>query len=166
MSGQGNLPEMTKAWTKEHVKQWVTEELKIDEKYGEILFNEEVTGLVLQELTEKDLRDMGLPRGPALLIKRMHNKLNIFPENHNQDSGQLEHTQTSKKQHQKKPQQTQKEEQSMPSNIDLMQKEEQSTPSNLRETRDTKEQESVLIKENALNEVVTTKDKKKEKAKS
>lgn len=167
MSGQGNLPEMTKSWTKEHVKQWVTEELKIDEKYGEILFSEEVTGLVLQELTEKDLRDMGLPRGPALLIKRMHNRLNnIFPENHNQDSGQSEHTQTSKKQHQKKPQQTQKEEQSMPSNIDPTQKEEQSTPSNLRETRDTKEQESVLTKENALNKVVITKDKKKKKLKA
>ncbi|XP_005882177.1 PREDICTED: sterile alpha motif domain-containing protein 9-like [Myotis brandtii] len=158
MSEQVNLPEMTKDWNKEHVKQWVTEDLKIDEKYGQILFNEEVTGLVLQELTEKDLRDMGLPRGPALLIKRMYDRLNnISPENHNQDSGQLEHIKTSKKHHQKKPQQTQKEEeQSMPSNIDH----------NLREIRDTKEQESVLIKENALNEVVTTKDKKKEKLKA
>lgn len=106
MSEQVNLPEMTKDWSKERVKQWVTEDLKIDEKYGQILFNEEVTGLVLQELTEKDLRDMGLPRGPALLIKRMYDRLNnIFPENHNQDSGQLEHTKTSKK-HQKKPKQT------------------------------------------------------------
>ncbi|XP_054582508.1 sterile alpha motif domain-containing protein 9-like [Eptesicus fuscus] len=157
MSEQVNLPEMTKDWNKERVKQWVTEDLKIDEKYGQILFNEEVTGLVLQELTEKDLRDMGLPRGPALLIKRMYDRLNnIFPGNHNQDSGQLEHTKTSKK-HQKKPQQTQKEEeQSMPSNIDH----------NIRETRDTKEQESVLTKENALNEEVTTKDKKKKKLKA
>ncbi|XP_016074281.1 PREDICTED: sterile alpha motif domain-containing protein 9-like [Miniopterus natalensis] len=152
MSEQVDLPEMTKSWSKEHVKRWVTKDLEIDEKYGQILFNEEVTGLVLQELTEKDLRDMGLPRGPALLIKRAYDRLNnSLPENHNQDSGQLNHTKPSKKEHQKKPQRIKKEEeQPMSSKID----------DNLRETRNTKEQESVLMKENALNEVVTTQDKK------
>ncbi|XP_039734028.1 sterile alpha motif domain-containing protein 9-like [Pteropus medius] len=158
MSEQANLPKMTKDWTKEHVKQWVTEALKIDEKYGQILFKEEVTGLVLQELTEKDLRDMGLPRGPALLIKRMFNKLNnSFPENNKQDSGQLDHMKLSKNEHQKKPQQTKKDEQnSVSSNIDH----------DLSETRDTKEQDSVLMTENELNEVATTKNKKKNKLKT
>ncbi|KAM7120278.1 sterile alpha motif domain-containing protein 9-like isoform 2-T5 [Molossus nigricans] len=149
MSEQVNLPERIKDWNKEHVKQWVTKDLNIDEKYGQILSNEEVTGLVLQELTEKDLRDMGLPRGPAALIKRTYDRLNnSFPENHSEDSEQLEHTKPSKKKHQKKPQKAKKEE-------------EQSMLSG-----DTKEQESVLMKENALSEVATTKDKTKNKVKT
>ncbi|XP_044539777.1 sterile alpha motif domain-containing protein 9-like [Gracilinanus agilis] len=68
-------------WTKEYVKQWVTKELRIDEKYGEILLSQEVTGLVLNILTEKDLIDMGIPNGPALLIMRTYKKLrNTSPE--------------------------------------------------------------------------------------
>jgi len=103
MSEQVNLPEIINDWTKEHVKQWVTKDLKIDEKYGQILLTEEVTGLVLQELTENDLREMGLPRGPALLIKRTYNRLNnSSSESNNQDSGQLDHTKPSKKRTPKK----------------------------------------------------------------
>lgn len=109
MSEQLNLPETTKDWTKERVKQWVTKDLKIDEKYGQILLNEEVTEFFLQESTEKDLREMGLPRGPALLIKRAYNRLNnSSSKNHNQDSGQLDHTKPSKNEQPKKPQQTKK----------------------------------------------------------
>ncbi|XP_058381591.1 sterile alpha motif domain-containing protein 9-like [Diceros bicornis minor] len=157
MSEQVNLPEMTKDWTKEHVKQWVTKDLKIDEKYGQILLREEVTGLVLQELTEKDLIEMELPRGPAILIKRSYNKLNNSSlESSSQDSGQLDHTKPSKKEHKEKPQQCHpksEKEKSMSSNIDH----------DLRDTRDTKEQELILMKENALNEVAIGKDKKKNK---
>lgn len=149
---------MIKDWTKEHVKKWVTEELKIDEKYGQILLNEEVTGLVLQELTEKDLKEMGLPRGPALLIKRMYNKLNTsLPESDNPDSKQLVNTKSTEKEHQKKPKQTKKEEkESMSSNIDR----------DLTEIRDTKDQESILKKENALSEVSNAIDKKKNEPKT
>ncbi|KAM9650413.1 sterile alpha motif domain-containing protein 9-like isoform 1-T3 [Trichechus inunguis] len=156
MSEQVTLPEMTQDWTKEHVKKWVTEDLKIDEKYGQILLREEVTGLVLQVLTEQDLRDMGLPQGPVLLIKRGYNKLNnSSPESHNQNSGQLDHTKTSKKEQRKKPQQTKKEE-LISSNIDH----------DLTETGDTKEEELILMKENATNEVGATKGKKKNKLKT
>lgn len=152
MSEQVTLPEMTQDWTKEHVKKWVTEDLKIDEKYGQILLNEEVTGLVLQELTEKDLRDMGLPRGPALLIKRGYNKLNnSSPESHNQDSEQLDHTKTSEKEQKKA-----KKKKSISSSIDH----------DLTEIGDIKERESILMKENATNEVAATKDKKKNKVKT
>lgn len=103
MNEEVNLPEVVDDWTKEHVKQWVTKDLNVDEKYGQILLSEEVTGLVLQELTEKDLREMGLPWGSALLIKRKYNKLNnSSSESNNQDSGQLDHTKPSKKEHPKK----------------------------------------------------------------
>ncbi|XP_008062456.1 sterile alpha motif domain-containing protein 9-like [Carlito syrichta] len=155
MSEQVTRPEMTKDWTKEHVKKWVIEDLKIDEKYGQILLKEEVTGFVLQELTEKDLIEMGLPRGPALLIKRMYNKLNNnFPESDSQDSGQLDHKKPSQKKHPKKPKQTQKEEEnSVSSNID----------DDLRGIRDAKEQVPTLMKENAIAETANPKDKKKNK---
>ncbi|XP_004394147.1 PREDICTED: sterile alpha motif domain-containing protein 9-like [Odobenus rosmarus divergens] len=155
MSEQVNLPEIINDWTKEHVKQWVTKDLKIDEKYGQILLTEEVTGLVLQELTENDLREMGLPRGPALLIKRRYNRLNnSSSESNNQDSGQLDHTKPSKKEHPKKPQKTKKEEEkSVLSNTDH----------DLRETRVTKEQESILMKEDALNEGATTEDQNEDR---
>ncbi|XP_005388084.1 PREDICTED: sterile alpha motif domain-containing protein 9-like [Chinchilla lanigera] len=158
MNEQVILPEKIKDWTKEHVKKWVTEELKIDEKYGQILLNEEVTGLVLQELTEKDLKEMGLPRGPALLIKRMYNKLNTsFPESDNPDSRQSDNTKSSKKEHQKNPKLTKKEEtELMSSHIDQ----------DFREIRNTKGQESILVTENAVSEVSDTTDKKKNKPKT
>ncbi|XP_014989728.3 sterile alpha motif domain-containing protein 9-like [Macaca mulatta] len=153
MSKQVSLPEIIKDWTKEHVKKWVTDDLKINEQYGQILLSEEVTGLVLQELTEKDLIEMGLPRGPALLIKRAYNKLNSkSPESDNHDPGQLDHSKPSKREHQKDPKQTKKEEEnSTSSNIDY----------DPREVRDIKERESILMKENVLEEVANAKDKKK-----
>ncbi|XP_042540451.1 sterile alpha motif domain-containing protein 9-like [Dipodomys spectabilis] len=145
MNEQVNLPERIKDWTKEQVKKWVTEDLKIDEKYGQILFNEEVTGLVLQELNEKDLKDMGLPRGPSLLIKRTYNKLsNSSLESNNPNSRQFNDTKASKKELQKKSKQTENEEKSMPSNIEH----------DLRETSNTKE--------NTVSEV-EIKDKEKDK---
>ena len=157
MSKQVSLPEMIKDWTKEHVKKWVTEDLKINEQYGQILLSGEVTGLVLQELTEKDLIEMGLPWGPALLIKRSYNKLNSkSPESDNHDPGQLDNSKPSKTEHQKNPKHTKKEEEnSMSSNIDY----------DPREIRDIKQEESILMKENVLDEVANAKDKKKGKLK-
>ncbi|KAI2546653.1 sterile alpha motif domain containing 9 like [Homo sapiens] len=153
MSKQVSLPEMIKDWTKEHVKKWVNEDLKINEQYGQILLSEEVTGLVLQELTEKDLVEMGLPWGPALLIKRSYNKLNSkSPESDNHDPGQLDNSKPSKTEHQKNPKHTKKEEEnSMSSNIDY----------DPREIRDIKQEESILMKENVLDEVANAKHKKK-----
>ncbi|KAM4874319.1 sterile alpha motif domain-containing protein 9-like [Thomomys bottae] len=150
MDEQVNLPESIQDWTKEHVKKWVTEDLKIDEKYGQKLFNEEVTGLVLQELTEKDLKEMGLPRGPSLLIKRAYDKLNnSSPESTNPNSRQLADTKSSKKEQQTKSKQTKNEEKSMSSNNEH----------DFREISDTKEQESCLMKENTVSEGTTKIDK-------
>ncbi|GAB1290523.1 Sterile alpha motif domain-containing protein 9-like [Apodemus speciosus] len=101
MNRQETQPKLIEDWTKEDVKKWITEDLNIDEKYAQILLDEEVTGMVLQELTEVDLREMGLPRGPALLIRRMYNKLTSSHES-NQDSRQLNDKKLSTKEHQKK----------------------------------------------------------------
>ncbi|XP_075809482.1 sterile alpha motif domain-containing protein 9-like [Microtus pennsylvanicus] len=143
MSEKVPQPNLVKDWTKEDVKEWITENLNIDEKYAQILFNEEVTGMVLQELTEKDLREMGLPRGPALLIKRMYNKLNDSPESDNQDSRQLNKTERSIKKHQKKTKN--EEEKSASSNSDH----------DLSETAQNTEQEGSLLKEDVLSDRVT-----------
>ncbi|XP_037363842.1 sterile alpha motif domain-containing protein 9-like [Talpa occidentalis] len=156
MSEQVNLPEMTKDWTKEHVKQWVTKDLQIDEKYGQILLNEEVTGLVLQESTEKDLMEMGLPRGPALLIRRRYNRLNISSECNNQDSGRLGHTKLSQKEHTKKPQQrAKKEEKSVASNSAC-------DPGMMISTEEDK---LIPRGKSAVSEVVSAEDRPKEKLK-
>ncbi|XP_062982747.1 sterile alpha motif domain-containing protein 9-like [Elgaria multicarinata webbii] len=67
-SGQLNLPENMQNWTKEHVFQWVTNNLKLDEKHGHTLLREDVTGAVLKLLSEKDLKVMGITYGPAIQI--------------------------------------------------------------------------------------------------
>ncbi|XP_038964512.2 sterile alpha motif domain-containing protein 9-like [Rattus norvegicus] len=146
-------PKLIKDWTKEHVRKWITEDLKIDEKYAQIVFDEEVTGMVLQELTEKDLREMGLPRGPALLIKHMYNKLISSPEGHNQDSRQLNNKTLSINEQPKKS--NSEEENSISSNSDL----------GLRETGQNEERGTSLLKENTLGDV-ETKDMKGNKPKS
>ncbi|XP_040597137.1 sterile alpha motif domain-containing protein 9-like [Mesocricetus auratus] len=151
MNEQVTPPKLIKDWTKEHVKKWITEDLSIDEKYAQILLNEEVTGMVLQELTEKDLREMGLPRGPALLIKRAYNKLDNSPEGDNQDSRQL-NKKLLIKEHQKKTQN--EEEKSIASNNGY----------DLREMGQNNEQEPSLLKENALSDALT-KDKEGNKPK-
>ncbi|CAH6779187.1 sterile alpha motif domain-containing protein 9-like [Phodopus roborovskii] len=152
MNEQVTTPKLIKDWTKEHVKKWITEDLNIDETYAQILLKEEVTGMVLQELTEKDLGEMGLPRGPALLIKRAYNKLNNPPESDNQDSRQLNNKKPSRKTHQKMSKD--EEEKSISSNSDH----------DLRETEQNKEQESSLLKENMLSDILT-KDMKGNKTK-
>lgn len=153
MGDQVNLPDLTKDWTKEHVKQWVTQDLQIDEKYGQILLDEQVTGLVLQVLTEQDLREMGLPRGPALLIKRRYNKLTISPESNHQDAERLGHTKISQKEHTKESHQTKKEEgKSVISHRACDPK-----------MRSVTEKELNPMRKSTLNEVMAVEDNKEEK---
>ncbi|XP_054847929.1 sterile alpha motif domain-containing protein 9-like [Eublepharis macularius] len=65
---QQNLPEKIEDWTKEHVKQWVTDELKLEEKHGNTLFQQDVTGTILKLLSKQDFIDMGITYGPAIQI--------------------------------------------------------------------------------------------------
>ncbi|NWI24418.1 SAM9L protein, partial [Sula dactylatra] len=65
-------------WTKEEVKQWATEVVKIDQKYAEILFNQAVTGSSLKLATKADFVDMGIPHGPALAIMHFLKKHDIL----------------------------------------------------------------------------------------
>ncbi|XP_068094566.1 sterile alpha motif domain-containing protein 9-like [Hyperolius riggenbachi] len=63
-----NLPSEVEDWTKDHVKLWITEKLKLDSSVGDILCNQHVTGEVLNILTKKDFLEMGIKHGPAILI--------------------------------------------------------------------------------------------------
>ncbi|XP_053570023.1 sterile alpha motif domain-containing protein 9-like [Bombina bombina] len=75
------LPANTNDWTKDHVKFWVSNNVKIEPKEAEILYTQNVSGEVLKELLKDDLVKMGLTYGSAVLIGihlRKHNdKLNI-----------------------------------------------------------------------------------------
>ncbi|XP_062425111.1 sterile alpha motif domain-containing protein 9 isoform X2 [Rhea pennata] len=71
-------------WTKEQVRQWAIEVVKIDEKYAEILFKQDVSGSTLRLLTKKNLVDMGITHGPALQIIHVLRQNNILPESSNQ----------------------------------------------------------------------------------
>ncbi|XP_009701646.1 PREDICTED: sterile alpha motif domain-containing protein 9-like [Cariama cristata] len=71
-------------WTKEEVKQWATEVVKIDQKYAEILFNQEVTGFTLKLMTKADFVEMAIPHGPALQIMHFLKEHDILPKGSNQ----------------------------------------------------------------------------------
>lgn len=75
-------------WTKEEVKQFLTEILKIDQKYAEILYDQDVTGSTLKLLTKADLVEMGIPHGPAIQIIHFLKKHGILTESSNQAEGQ------------------------------------------------------------------------------
>uniref|UniRef100_UPI00398F8CD9 sterile alpha motif domain-containing protein 9-like n=1 Tax=Pristiophorus japonicus TaxID=55135 RepID=UPI00398F8CD9 len=68
MSKLCNLPDDLTEWTKEHVKHWVVDLLKLGQEYGDILYNQDVWGAVLVELTKADINEMGVKAGPAAVI--------------------------------------------------------------------------------------------------
>uniref|UniRef100_A0A8D0GBJ0 SAM9L protein n=1 Tax=Sphenodon punctatus TaxID=8508 RepID=A0A8D0GBJ0_SPHPU len=72
------------------VKQWITEELKIDEKHGEVLVSQDVTGSVLRLLTIRSLIDMGVTYGPAIQIMHALKEKNILIESTSEAAGQEE----------------------------------------------------------------------------
>lgn len=110
-------------------------------------------GLVLEELSENDLKEIGLPWGPTFLVKRIHKKLhNSTPEGDKQDSEKSDHTKPSKKQQQKKKANRKLRKRKYPhlSNSDYI----------LQQTRGREEQESVLTKAKSLDEVTNAEDEK------
>ncbi|XP_061443235.1 sterile alpha motif domain-containing protein 9-like [Rhineura floridana] len=84
---QLNLPEKIEDWTKEHVQQWVMDELKLEEKHGDILFHQDVTGTILKLLTKQDLKEMGITYGPACQIMHALKKMVKPGEDPSKDFG-------------------------------------------------------------------------------
>lgn len=75
-------------WTKEEVKQFLIEDVNIDQKYAEIFYSQEVTGSTLKLLTKADLVDMNIPHGPAVQIIHFLKKHGILNESSDQAMGQ------------------------------------------------------------------------------
>ncbi|XP_030629316.1 sterile alpha motif domain-containing protein 9-like [Chanos chanos] len=68
-------------WTREQVHQWLCQEVKVDQKYADLLFEQEVSGeeLVCYEL--KHFCDLGIKHGPAVKIsKRLEDLKNAQKE--------------------------------------------------------------------------------------
>uniref|UniRef100_H3A404 SAM domain-containing protein n=1 Tax=Latimeria chalumnae TaxID=7897 RepID=H3A404_LATCH len=98
MSKQSDLPSVVDNWTKDEVKKWVVEELRIDEKFGELLYCQDVSGLALTVLTKQDLIDMGITAGPACLILHKRDKRKMNQVMHtNQEEGRYKSTKTKNK---------------------------------------------------------------------
>ncbi|XP_001378512.2 sterile alpha motif domain-containing protein 9-like [Monodelphis domestica] len=94
MAEQTNLPENPDDWTVEDVCQWITEKLKINSKYTEILKKEEVNGKSLKVSDKNDLVDMGIKHGPALQIINSFKELNKSSECPKQTSEEQKDKQT------------------------------------------------------------------------
>ncbi|XP_072525469.1 sterile alpha motif domain-containing protein 9-like [Salminus brasiliensis] len=62
------LPYKVDEWTKEQVRQWLSEELKVDQVWSDKLYEEEVSGKELMCYKSKDLCDLGIKHGPAVRI--------------------------------------------------------------------------------------------------
>ncbi|NWX82468.1 SAM9L protein, partial [Nothoprocta pentlandii] len=85
---KSKLYENVDNWTKEQVRQWAIEEVKIDKKHADILFNQDVTGAILRLLKKNDLVEMGITHGPALHIIHVLSQNNVLPQSSNQAVGQ------------------------------------------------------------------------------
>ncbi|XP_036419583.1 sterile alpha motif domain-containing protein 9-like [Colossoma macropomum] len=68
MSHKMKVPPRVEEWTKEHVRQWLAEELKIDQTWTDKLHEEEVSGKELICFKPRDLRELGIKHGPAVRI--------------------------------------------------------------------------------------------------
>lgn len=63
-----NLPPKVEEWTKEQVRQWLLTELKLDPKWTDKLYEEDVSGKELICYKTKDLHELGIKHGPAVRI--------------------------------------------------------------------------------------------------
>lgn len=61
---------MMEEWTKEHVKEWLINHLKVPQKIVSGLYDQELSGSCLVCFEKQDLFDLGVPRAPALQILR------------------------------------------------------------------------------------------------
>ncbi|XP_073705324.1 sterile alpha motif domain-containing protein 9 [Garra rufa] len=68
MSQKTKLPHLVEKWTKEQVRYWLTEVVKVDKKHAEKLYEEDVSGEALVYYQPSDLHYLGIKHGPAVMI--------------------------------------------------------------------------------------------------
>ncbi len=91
MSQKTTLPHPVEKWTKDHVRYWLTEVVKVDKKHADKLYDEEVTGQALVFYQPSDLHYLGIKHGPAVIII---NRLKELKQLHGSDTASPEHSQT------------------------------------------------------------------------
>ncbi|XP_043923575.1 sterile alpha motif domain-containing protein 9-like [Protopterus annectens] len=62
------VPTFIGEWSKTQLKHWIVDQLKLDQKYADILYSEDVSGSELLCFVKKDLLDIGVKTGPAVTI--------------------------------------------------------------------------------------------------
>ncbi|XP_076836999.1 sterile alpha motif domain-containing protein 9-like [Brachyhypopomus gauderio] len=68
MSHKTELPRRVEEWTKEQVRHWLTDDLKVDQAWADRLYEEEVSGKELVCFKSEDLKQLGIKFGPAVQI--------------------------------------------------------------------------------------------------
>ncbi|KAL4604998.1 sterile alpha motif domain-containing protein 9-like [Arapaima gigas] len=68
MSDVTNLPADIEVWTKEDVRQWLLNDLKVPKEHADRLYDEETSGASLVCFEKQDLLDLGVKQGPAIQI--------------------------------------------------------------------------------------------------
>uniref|UniRef100_UPI00358FF563 sterile alpha motif domain-containing protein 9-like n=1 Tax=Myxine glutinosa TaxID=7769 RepID=UPI00358FF563 len=83
-----SLPTTMEQWGLEDVRQWLLHQVRILPKHADKLFEEEVTGPVIQELTKEDLSKFGIPLGQIMLIiRKRDNHLKGVQDKEGQETG-------------------------------------------------------------------------------
>ncbi|XP_059197425.1 sterile alpha motif domain-containing protein 9-like [Centropristis striata] len=65
---ESQFPSYVENWTKEQVKQWLLQHVKVNSKYAERLHEEDVSGDCLACFKKEDFLDLEVKRGPAVKI--------------------------------------------------------------------------------------------------
>uniref|UniRef100_UPI0037E96DE1 sterile alpha motif domain-containing protein 9-like n=1 Tax=Semicossyphus pulcher TaxID=241346 RepID=UPI0037E96DE1 len=64
------LPPLMETWTKEHVKDWLINRLRVPQTIAQNLFDQEFSGACLVSFEKQDLLELGVPLAPAIQIIR------------------------------------------------------------------------------------------------
>nr|XP_021326961.1 sterile alpha motif domain-containing protein 9-like isoform X2 [Danio rerio] len=72
-------------WTREQVRYWLTEVIKVDKKYADKLYEEEVSGEELVCYQPKHLQELGIKHGPAVKIITRLEMLKDQQKSHSSD---------------------------------------------------------------------------------
>lgn len=93
VSQQTELPLRLEEWTREQVHYWLTEVIKVDKKYADKLYEEEVSGEELVCYQPKHLQELGIKHGPAVKIITWLEKLKKKQEEtYSSDKSYTQHT--------------------------------------------------------------------------
>lgn len=82
MSHKVHLPLRVKEWTREHVHQWLCEEVNVQKKYADMIYEEEVSGEELLCYELDHLCHLGIKHGPAVKIM---SKLKVLKKTQTQE---------------------------------------------------------------------------------